>query len=126
MPFFKTRLKRKEFFLARPVGDIGHWYTEHFEPLGCSLNSTNAVVGKLAKALGVHVTQLLPGDSKELESFGDWLGLEDDDEMELFDSMMYEAFPDEEYCALAKKFGQPKSLSDLVILYDKYAKEEQK
>ncbi len=83
-----ARRKRRGFFQARPRLDRNTWYAEHYEPTGLPYEASVAVAECLAGAFRCNATQFYAADSfaDELAFTGThFLGLDCDDEMELFE-----------------------------------------
>jgi hypothetical protein len=86
-----ARHRRREFLMRRGSVTFEEWYQSYFQPLGASRKWSIAVATSLANAFRCHPTNFRPTDCFDtdlaLRDIGYFLGLDCDDELNMFESV---------------------------------------
>jgi len=83
----RARISRRNNLRSRAPLSVDDWYDAYFAPLGLSRGNSLAVARCAARAFACEITQFRPSDGWDdvLRFRGiNWLGLDSDDETELF------------------------------------------
>lgn len=123
MSTYGQRRSRKALLLTREIEPIPTWYQKWFNNYDVSLEAVLRISNILAKSLGVDTSQLRPDDAfdHQLATFVDSNGLVDDEEMEHFESYLFEVVPEGQMLNYVKIHSiQIKTLIDLILAVNSY------
>lgn len=78
--------RRRLYFTSRPELEYAQWFNLYFKEIPIDFEIAKDIMGRLAKNIKCHPTQLYPSDSfsRELKFTGVTLGLDLDDEVDIF------------------------------------------
>jgi hypothetical protein len=113
----RARQERRDRLMARGVLSEAEWFDAWCRPAGYSREAALAVAGIFATGLGCDLTNLRPADrfDDEFKFPGtDFLGLDEDHELEQIDSELADLLGPE----AVEHFHELQTLGDVIVLYD--------